>query len=73
MTTPRRASCGLYDTMDVVKKNFSVALGFVSFFLQIGVIEKLNNFKYFYIFLHVFASSVKGRPINQNSKTNPLN
>ena len=77
LTQPSRASSGLYDTLDVVTKNFPVTLGTSLFNLAVvktinKVRTRLNSFKYFHIFLCVFASSVKGRPINQNSKTNPL-
>ena len=77
LTPPRRASSGLYDILDVVMKNFPVTLGASLFSLALvkkhnNVRTKLNNFKYFHIFLYVLASSVKGRPINQNSKINPL-
>ena len=79
LTPPRRTSSGLYDNLDVVvTKNFPVTLGASLFSLALvkknnKVRTKLNNFKYFHIFLYVLASSVKGRPINQNSKINPLN
>ena len=85
LTPPRWASSGLYDTLDVVTKNFPDTLGtplgasfspfhvhFVSSKNNNKVRKRLNNFKYFHIFLYVFASSVKGRPITQNSKNNYL-
>ena len=61
----------------MITKNFPVTLGASLFSLALvktnnKVQTRLNNFKYFHIFLYVFASYVKGRAINQISKTNPL-
>ena len=68
---PRRASSGLYDNEELSCDAWRLLVQFGSSKKITKVQTRLNYFKYFHIFLYVFASYVKGRPINQNSKTTP--